>query len=134
MSTLIFVNLPVTDLAASRSFYTALGYSINEQFSDDSAACVVVSDEIFVMLLTTKRFADFSPKQVADPTTHTSAILCLSAANRAGVDELADKALAAGGTASMPTMEEGPMYGRSFQDPDGHLWEVMWMDMATMEG
>ncbi len=131
MSTKIFVNLPVADLPDSRRFFSALGYSFNDTFSDDNAACLVISDDIFVMLLVRDFFTTFTTKQVADPATHTTAILCLSAESRAGVDELADKALAAGAAPSMPPMDQGPMYGRSFTDLDGHLWEVMWMDMTA---
>jgi predicted lactoylglutathione lyase len=133
MATMIFVNLPVKDLEASKSFYTALGYSINPQFTDENAACVVVSDTIFVMLLTEPFFTNFTKKQIADARTSTEAIIALSAEDRAGVDRLADLALANGGSEANPPMEEGPMYSRSFQDPDGHLWEVMWMDPAAIE-
>ena len=130
MNRMIFVNLPVNDLETSKAFYTGLGFAVNEQFSDESGACVVVSEHIFVMVMTPEKFAGFSPKPVGDPAATASAILALSADDRAGVDALAEKALAAGGTASLPPTDHGSMYGRSFQDPDGHLWEVVWMDLG----
>ncbi|RIJ70524.1 glyoxalase [Nakamurella silvestris] len=129
MNRMIFVNLPVKDLAASRTFYTGLGFGVNEQFSDDNAACIVVSDTIFVMLLKETRFADFITGPMVDGRAGTEVINCLSAESRQEVDDLTAKALAAGGTVWKPTMDEGPMYGTSFTDPDGHVWELLHMDM-----
>ncbi|MEU8560483.1 VOC family protein [Streptomyces cyaneofuscatus] len=134
MAQMIFVNLPVTDLETSKGFYEKLGYGINPQFSDDKTACVVISDTIFVMLLTEPRFKDFTKKDIADASKTTEVILALSADSRAKVDELADAALAAGGFPAGETQDMGFMYGRSFQDPDHHIWEVMWMDQAAVEG
>ena len=125
---MIFLNLPVKDLDASKRFFGELGFDFNPQFSDDSAACMVVDDNIFVMLLVEDRFRDFINGEIADATKATEAITALSAESREQVDELADKALAAGGRPWKPVLEEGPMYGGSFQDPDGHVWEVVYME------
>ncbi|MFJ1737625.1 VOC family protein [Streptomyces microflavus] len=133
MAQMIFVNLPVKDLATSKGFFEKLGYGINPQFSDDKTACVVLSDTIFVMLLTEPRFKDFTKKEIADASRTTEVILALSADSREKVDELADAALAAGGFPAGETQDLGFMYGRSFQDPDHHIWEVMWMDPAAVE-
>ncbi|MCX2179728.1 VOC family protein [Streptomyces sp. SKN60] len=133
---MIFVNLPVKDLDASKAFYEQLGYTINPQFTDETAACVVISDTIFAMLLTEEKFLGFAApgKVVSDATKSTEVMCALSAESREKVDELADKALAAGGGAVLPPMDTGFMYGRSFTDLDGHHWEVMWMDPAAVEG
>ncbi|MFF6904793.1 VOC family protein [Streptomyces sp. NPDC012389] len=134
MAQMIFVNLPVKDLETTRGFFEKLGYAINPQFSDDKTACVVISDTIFVMLLTEPRFKEFTKKDVADASKTTEVILALSADSREKVDELADAALAAGGFPAGETQDLGFMYGRSFQDPDHHIWEVIWMDPAAAEG
>lgn len=131
MATAIFVNLPVSDLERSKAFFTALGYSINPTFSDDSCASVVFSETIYAMLLTEARFKDFTPKAVADARTTTEAIVCLGAESRAAVDRIADAALANGGSRVLDAQDHGFMYGRSFEDPDGHMWGVNWMDMAA---
>ncbi|MER6334136.1 VOC family protein [Streptomyces sp. NPDC014983] len=130
---MIFVNLPVSDLDASKKFFTALGYSINPQFTNDDAASVVISDTIVAMLLTRPFYATFTKKEIADATTTSEVLVCLSAESREKVDELVDKALAAGGTEG-PAQDHGFMYGRSFDDLDGHTWEVMWMDPAAIQG
>ncbi|MBA2730271.1 MAG: VOC family protein [Euzebyaceae bacterium] len=132
MSRQIFVNLAVNDLDKSVEFFTQLGFEFDPNFTDDKATCMIISDEAFVMLLVEARFSDFTSKPIVDATTHTEAILALSADSRAQVDELADKALAAGGQPSNEPMDEGFMYGRSFQDLDGHLWEVMYMDPSAL--
>ena len=132
MTTQIFVNLPVRDLDRSKAFFTALGYANNPQFTDENAACIVISDTIYVMLLVEPFFQGFTRKTICDARTHTEAILCLSAESRAGVDALADKALAAGGSETLEAKDYGFMYQRSFQDPDGHQWEVVHMDDAAM--
>ncbi|MEU4168211.1 VOC family protein [Streptomyces sp. NPDC026665] len=131
---MIFVNLPVSDVAASRKFFTELGYSINPQFSTDDCACVVISDTIIAMLLSRQRYADFTKKEIADATTTSEVLLCLSAESRAKVDELVDAAIAAGGSGSGEAQDQGFMYGRAFDDLDGHTWEVMWMDPAAVQG
>lgn len=134
MSTLIFVNLPVADLERSKTFFRSLGYSFNDQYTDENAACLIIrEDAIFVMLLTHEWFARYTKKPIVDATAGTEVILALSADSRQAVDELVDKALANGGTASNDTDDLGYMYTRSFQDPDGHLWEVLYMDEAAME-
>lgn len=133
MSTKIFVNLPVKDLAKSRDFFSRLGYSFNPQFSDENAACLVISDDIFAMLLTEPFFQSFTKKKIADAGTGTEVMIALSADSRADVDELADKALAAGGRSAGDPQDHGFMYGRSFYDLDEHHWEVVWMDPAAME-
>jgi uncharacterized protein len=131
MNRMIFVNLPVTDLADSTAFYTGLGFSINEQFSDDQAACIVVSETIYVMLLVEDRFKDFINGGISDAHQSSEVLLCLSAESRAEVDRLVAAALAHGGKPWKPVLEQGPMYGHSFADPDGHVWEVLHMDMSA---
>ncbi len=134
MATAIFVNLPVSDVERSKAFFTALGYSINPQFSDEHSASVVFSDTIYAMLLDEARFKDFTPRPIADARASTEAILCLGVESRERVDEIADAALASGGGAVTDPQDHGFMYGRSFADPDGHIWEVMWMDPAVASG
>jgi predicted lactoylglutathione lyase len=131
---MIFVNLPVNDLDASKKFFTELGYTINPQFSDEKAASVVISDTIVAMLLTKPFYATFTKKQIADTTATSEVLICLSAESREKVDELVDKAVAAGGTESGDKQDHGFMYGRAFDDLDGHTWEVMWMDPAAIQG
>jgi uncharacterized protein len=132
-SRLLFVNLPVADVAAARRFFAALGFAFDPTFTDDSCACLVVSEQAYVMLLAAERFAEFAAKPVADAHSSTEAIVCVSAEDRDGVDALADAALAAGGTTAKEPMDHGFMYGRSFHDLDGHLWEVMWMSPDAVE-
>lgn len=132
MAKKIFVNLPVKDLGASVDFFTELGFEFDGRFTDDNATCMVVSDSILVMLLVENFFTNFTTKAICDTSTHTEAILALSADSRAEVDGLVDTALAAGGRPSQELMEEGGMYARSFQDIDGHLWEVLYMDPAAV--
>ncbi|MDX2528703.1 VOC family protein [Streptomyces europaeiscabiei] len=131
---MIFVNLPVTDLDASKKFFTELGYALNPQFSDENAASVVISDTIVAMLLTKPFYSSFTTKEIADATKTSEVMLCLSAESRAKVDELVEKAVAAGGTASEKIQEMDFMYGRAFDDLDGHTWEVVWMNPAAIEG
>ncbi|OAH14758.1 VOC family protein [Streptomyces jeddahensis] len=131
---MIFVNLAVNDVAASKKFFTELGYTINPQFTTDDCACVVISDTIIAMLLSKKRYQDFTKKEIADATKTSEVLLCLSAESRDKVDELVGKAVAAGGTVSGETQDYGTMYGRAFDDLDGHTWEVMWMDPSQVQG
>ncbi|GGN76536.1 glyoxalase [Streptomyces albiflavescens] len=131
---MIFVNLPVADVDTSKKFFTELGYTINPQFTTDDCACVVISDTIIAMMLSKQRYADFTKKQIADSTKTSEVLLCLSAESREKVDELVDGAIAAGGTATGETQDHGFMYGRAFDDPDGHTWEVMWMDPTAVQG
>ncbi|MBO0143824.1 VOC family protein [Agrobacterium sp. Ap1] len=127
---MIFVNLPVADLQASTAFYTALGFNKNPDFSDDTASCMVVSEQIYVMLLTHDKFRMFINGDISDARKTKEVLNCLSASSRDEVDGFKAKALAAGGGEWKPNMEMGPMYGCSFQDLDGHVWEVMYMDMS----
>jgi predicted lactoylglutathione lyase len=127
MTRMIFVNLPVSDIAASRSFFSALGFEFDEQFSDDRAACVVLADNIFVMLLREDFFRTFVNGDIADADS-TEVLTCLSAESREEVDALVRRAMSAGGKPWQDSFSEGPMYGASFQDLDGHVWEVMHMD------
>ena len=132
MSKLIFVNLPVSDLPRSMAFYAALGAVNNEQFTDHTAACMVFSETIHVMLLTHDKFRQFTPKTIANARETTEVLICMSADSRDDVDGTIAKAEAAGGKIDVgPKQDYGFMYGRSFEDLDGHIWEVMWMDMEA---
>ena len=134
MPKMIFVNLPVTDLDRSKAFYEAVGAVNNPAFTDETAACMVVEEgSIHVMLLTHDKWASFTSKTIPEPRTHAQVLLCVSADSRGEVDGQVDKAVKAGGKADpTPTQDYGFMYGRSFEDPDGHIWEVMWMDPAAI--
>jgi uncharacterized protein len=134
MSRMIFVNLPVQDLDRSVEFFRGLGFGFNEQFTDENATCMVVSEQACVMLLVEKFFSTFTTKDVADARKQTEAIIAVSAESREEVDALVDKALAQGGTRMKEPSDEGFMYGRSFYDLDGHAWEVMWMDPGAAQG
>jgi predicted lactoylglutathione lyase len=129
----IFVNLPVKDLPKAMAFFSALGFEFNTQFTDDKAACMVVSDEAFVMLLSEPFFKTFLTRQICDTATHTEGLFALSCDSRAEVDDLVRKAVAAGGSHAMPPQDHGFMYGWSFYDVDGHHWEVVWMDPAAIQ-
>ncbi len=133
MSRLLFLNLPVADLPASRAFFDTLGFGYNEKFCDDQAACMVVSDQAFVMLLQRDRFADFVTKPVADAQDATALTVAISAESREAVDTFTETALAAGASSAKDPQDYGFMYQRSFHDLDGHLWEVMWMDPVAVE-
>ena len=133
MSTSIFINLPVTDLAASRRFLEALGATNNPQFTDDTAACMMIAETIGVMLLTHDKFRQFTPREIADARTTSQVLLALTCDSRAAVDATAAAAGAAGGTVDVaPPQDHGFMVSRSIADPDGHIWEVFWMDMAQV--
>ncbi len=129
----MFVNLAVKELERSVEFFTKLGFSFDPRFTDETATCMIVGDDAFVMLLVESRFKDFTKKELADPTRQTEAILALSAESREQVDELADRALAAGGSPANDPIEIEFMYGRSFEDLDSHVWEVFWMDPSALE-
>ncbi len=131
MSKLIFVNLPVADLAAAKAFYEAIGAVNNPMFTDETAACMVLSDTIHVMLLTHEKFAQFTPKKIADAHAATEVLIATSEDSRAGVDDITENALAAGGKEPRERQDFGFMYSRSFEDLDGHIWEPMWMDMEA---
>ena len=128
----IFVNLPVKDLTKSVAFFTQLGFEFNPHFTDENATAMIIGDDAVVMLLVERFFKTFTNKQVCDASKGTEAIIALSADSREQVDEIADKALAAGGQPSNEPVDQGIMYGRSFQDLDGHLWEVMYMDAGAV--
>lgn len=132
MTKLIFVNLPVADLKRSVAFYEAVGATRNPQFSDDTAACMVFSETIHAMLLTHDKYRQFTSKAIADAKTTSEVLICISADSRDGVDRIVGKAEAAGAALDpTPTQDYGFMYGRSFEDPDGHIWEVMWVDVEA---
>ena len=133
MATKIFVNLPVRDLPKSMAFFAALGYSFNKQYTDETAACLVISEDIYAMLLTHAKFGEFTPKAICDATTTTEVLVCLSCDSRGLVDEIVGKAVAAGGTTYKAPMDYGFMYGHGFQDLDGHIWEYMWMDPNAVQ-
>jgi predicted lactoylglutathione lyase len=131
---MIFVNLPVADLQRSRAFVEALGAVNEPKFTDDTAACMRFSDNIFVMILTHEKFSQFTPRPIADAKAGSEMLLCLSADSRVSVDSTVERAVLAGGTADpSPKQDYGVMYGRSIADPDGHIWEIMWMDAAAAE-
>ena len=129
MPKLIFVNLPVADLPAAKAFYEAIGATNNPMFTDETAACMVFSETIHVMLLTHAKFAQFTPKRIADAREASEVLLCVSADSREEVDNIMERALAAGGREPREKQDHGFMYGRSFEDLDGHIWEPMWMDL-----
>jgi predicted lactoylglutathione lyase len=132
MSRLVFINVPVADLGRSQDFFRSLGFDFDPRFTDDNCACMVVSEQAYVMLLTRERFSDFTAKPVADGSS-TEVAICVSAPERDCVDTFADAALEAGGSNAGEPQDHGFMYGRSFHDLDGHLWEVVWMDQAAVE-
>jgi predicted lactoylglutathione lyase len=127
----IFVNLPVSDLERSKAFFAKLGFEFNPKFTDDKAACMILSEEGFVMLLAVPFFKTFTKRELCDTSKQTEALFCLSCESRAEVDHMVKTAVAAGGKPAMEAQDHGFMYGSSFYDPDGHHWEVMWMDPAA---
>ncbi|MCI4566562.1 VOC family protein [Lysobacter sp. CFH 32150] len=128
MSTQIFVNLPVKDLDRSVKFFTALGYTFNPQFTDENATCMIIGENIFAMLLVGRYFKTFTGKALCDTQKNAEAIIALSADNRAQVDEIVGKAVAAGAATPRPVQDLGFMYQHGFEDLDGHLWEYFYMD------
>jgi predicted lactoylglutathione lyase len=131
---MIFVNLPVSDLDRSRAFLEALGAVNEPRFTDETAACMALSDSIHVMLLTHDKFSQFTPRPIADAKAGSEVLICLSSDSRENVDTAVERAVASGGTADpAPKQDYGVMYGRSVADPDGHIWEIMWMDAAAAE-
>jgi len=127
MTTQIFINLPVRDLKKSLDFFGRLGFSFNPRFTNETAACMVVSDDIFVMLLTHAMFKTFTPNEICDARKSTEVLVCLSLESRKHVDELVGKAVAAGGSTYKEPQDHGFMYGHGFQDLDGHIWELVYM-------
>jgi uncharacterized protein len=132
VSTKIFVNLPVKSLSKSVEFFTKLGFKFDPQFTDETATCMIVAEDIFVMLLTEEKFKLFTPKKICDATQNTEVLVCLSCESRAKVDEMVNCAVAAGGTTCNEPQDHGFMYGHGFQDLDGHIWELMYMDSGAM--
>ena len=133
MTTSIFVNLPVKNLSRSVDFFTKMGFTFNPQFTDENATCMVIGDTIFVMLLVEKFFKTFISKEICDTTKDAEAIIALSFESREKVDQMMIKAVEAGGIEPRKAQDNGWMYSRNFQDPDGHLWEVFWMDESAMK-
>ncbi|MBL7738788.1 MAG: VOC family protein [Chitinophagaceae bacterium] len=133
MASKIFINLPVRDLQRSIAFFTQLGFSFNPQFTDDKAACMVIADgSIYSMLITEEFFKTFTKKELADARKNTEVLIALDAESRQDVDDMIRKALAAGGSVYMESQDHGWMYGHSFADPDGHQWEVLYMDETAL--
>lgn len=128
----IYVNLPVKDLARSRAFFSSLGFDFNAQFSNDQGACMIIGENIFAMLLAEPFFQGFTSKPIADARETTEVLTCLSCESREEVDALVQKALAAGGRAPNPKQDHGFMYGHGFEDLDGHVWELSYMDMGAI--
>jgi len=133
MITNIFVNLPVKDLKKTVEFFTKLGFTFNPQFTDENATCMIVGKDIFVMLLVEKFFKTFTKKEISDTTKNTEAIVALSAQSREEVDRMMEKVLDAGGREARDPQDHGWMYGRSFEDINGHLWEIFYMDESAMK-
>lgn len=133
MKTKIFVNLPIRDLDKSVAFFTKLGFSFNPQFTDENATCMIVGEDIFIMLLVEKFFKSFTKKEVCDTSKYSEAIVALSVDSRDKVDQLINKAIEAGGSEPREKQDHGWMYGRSFEDIDGHLWEAFFMEESAIK-
>ncbi|MBL8580390.1 MAG: VOC family protein [Mesorhizobium sp.] len=132
MPKMIFVNLPVADLKRATAFYESIGATRNPQFSDDTASCMVFSETIYAMLLTHRKYAEFTSKTIVDARSASEVLIALSAESREDVDAMVKKAEASGVVIDpTPTQDFGFMYGRSFEDPDGHIWEIIWMDVEA---
>ncbi len=133
MASKIYVNLPVKNLNKSIEFFTKLGYTFNQQFTDETATCMIVTDDIFVMLLTEEKFKTFTPKEICDAKKSTEVLVCLSLESRPQVDEMVRKAVSAGGTTYNDPQDHGFMYGHGFQDLDGHIWELIYMEPSAIK-
>jgi len=131
MARKIFVNLPIKDMKRSQAFFRALGFDFNPQFTNEQGACMVISEDIYAMLLVEPFFQTFTKKPISDAKKSTEVLVCLSCESRAEVDTLVKKAVAAGGTAPNTPQDHGFMYGHGFEDLDGHVWELMWMDPSA---
>jgi predicted lactoylglutathione lyase len=129
----IFLNLPVRDLPKSVAFFSALGFEFNPKFTNDSGACMIISGDAFVMLLSDPFFRTFTRRDICNTTTHTEALVAISCGSREEVDEMVTGAVRAGGAHAMDPLDHGFMYGWSFYDLDGHHWEVVWMDPAAAQ-
>jgi uncharacterized protein len=134
MSRLVFINLPVKDLKRSMDFFKAIGFEHNPQFTDETAACIVISEIIHVMVLTEEKFRTFTPKAIADSSKTTEVLNALSCESREEVEDLVKRAVAAGGSTYSEAIDHGFMYQHGFQDPDGHIWEIFYMDMTALPG
>ena len=132
MATKIFVNLPVKNLQKSVEFFTHLGFKFDPQCTDETATCMIVSDDIFVMLLTEDKFKTFTPNPICDATKNTEVLVCLSTESRAAVDDMVGKAVVSGGSTYKEPQDHGFMYGHGFQDLDGHIWEIMFMEPSAV--
>ena len=132
MATTIFVNLPVKDLKRSMDFFAKLGFAFNPQFTDESGAGMIIDERSNVMLLTHAKFKGFAPNPICDAKKATEVLICLSRESRAAVDDLVKRAVAAGGNTYSEPQDYGFMYGHGFQDLDGHVWELMWMDASKL--
>ncbi|OZD82237.1 glyoxalase [Rhodococcus sp. 05-2255-3B1] len=132
MSRLLFANMPVRDVVATRAFFEGLGFEFNDMFSDENTASMIVSDRATVMFLATARFEDFISDSICDTGSAREVLMCISADSRQEVDSLTDAAIAAGGSKWMEPQDHGFMYGRAFRDLDNHVWEVMWMDPSAV--
>lgn len=128
MARKIFVNLPVQDLKKSMDFFSSLGFTFNQQFTDDTAACMVISEDIYAMLLTHAKFKEFTPNPICDATKNTEVLVCLSCESRAAVDDMVRKAVAGRGKIYNQPQDHGFMYSHGFQDLDGHIWELIYME------
>jgi predicted lactoylglutathione lyase len=133
MASKIFVNLPVKDLKRSVGFFSKLGYNVNPQFTDETAACLVVSEDIYVMLLTHTKFKEFTPKAICDATKSTEVLVCLSCESRQQVNDMVRTAITSGGTTYAESKDYGFMYQHGFQDPDGHIWELIYMEPSAIK-
>jgi len=129
----VFVNLPVRDLAKSIEFFKQLGYTFNARFTDETATCMIISDNIYAMLLIHEKFQTFTPTPICDATKSTEVLTCLSCESREEVDAQVKKAVAAGGSTYSQPQDHGFMYAHGFQDLDGHIWELMWMDPSFVQ-
>jgi predicted lactoylglutathione lyase len=128
----IYVNLPVQDLKKSTVFFSSLGFTFNQQFTDETAACMVISEDIYAMLLTHAKFKEFTPNPICDATKSTEMLVCLSCDSRAAVDDMVRKAVAGGGKTYNQPQDHGFMYGHGFQDLDGHIWELIYMEPTAI--
>jgi predicted lactoylglutathione lyase len=133
VTTKIFVNLPAKDLNKTIEFFTKLGFKFNPQFTDENATCMIVGEDIFVMLLVEKFFKTFTKKEICDTSKNTEVIVALSVEGREKVDQMINKAIEAGGTESREPQDHGWMYGRSFEDINGHIWEIIYMDESALK-
>lgn len=133
MARKIFVNLPVKNLKSSMDFFSSLGFTFNPQFTDNTAACMVISEDIYAMLLTHPKFKEFTPNPICDATKSTEALICLSCESRAAVDDTVRKAVAAGGKTYNRPQDHGFMYAHGFQDMDGHIWELIYMESSAIK-